>query len=180
MSPMSVVQNIWDLGSGINYLLLMFVTFGGTMITRIIWEKSFYLTPFRSFRNGDTIFLPTFMAFSAHALGDYERQGMWFETLWWFFLVVIIASVIILLMEGYIPKFPQGNGRSFWIPSQAYHTCMFPLCGYWVVQTILAQLFGTNSWTNTMIAFGFLAGYAGTFIRDIMTGTQHSESSQTN
>ncbi len=132
----NILETLWSMKFGFGFFLA-FVSFNITMVIRFTMESADYTTKFRSFKFGDNIFLPIFGGFAAVVLQNYERQGKWYEATWWHILVLAIGLVVVFGLEGYIQNFPERTGRSFFLPSQGYHTIMFGVAAVIVVQTAI-------------------------------------------
>ena len=169
----SLVEQIWGMGYALAFFVA-FVSFNLTMVIRFAIEKKDYVTPFRSFKFGDNIFLPVFAGFAGIILQNYEHQGRWYETNWWHILVFAVSLGTIFFLEGY---YPGGTpSRSFLIPSQGYHTIMFGVTALIIVQTAIALVFAEGEFVYKLLSYAGLAGYFSTFLWDMATRTTHEPS----
>lgn len=102
----NILEVLWSTKLGFGFFIA-FISFNVTMVIRFAIENKDYVTRFRTFKFGDNIFLPFFGGFAGLALGDYERQGNWYESNWWHVVVLAIGLVVDFGLEGYFQNFPE-------------------------------------------------------------------------
>ncbi len=150
-------------------LFILGLDFGGTMFTRIVFERNCYFTRWWTFKIGDTIGLPVYAGFAAVVIADHEFTGIYTE--WWWHLAIFLGGYALWdQVERSELKSGFKTQADLDVLSERYHTFVFRPMFYMMASILVPLIVAAEANLETVAAFTGLAIYLACFVVDQIWG----------
>lgn len=119
---------VYFFGLGIDYCMVRLI--------RRVFEGSWYTTRWWSFKVGDIIGLPVYMAFTAVVIHNTHHPDAWYTQWWWHVSVLIFGYVFWTLLQFNSWRTGFYSKEVIFNPSELYHSLVYGVMFYLVVSSL--------------------------------------------
>ncbi len=152
---------IWGWNPFLVYAFGLAIDYGAVMLIRGFTEGKWYWTRFWSFKVGDVLGLPVYMAFASIVLKhSYHQDG--FYTQWWCQIALLVTGYAVWTLIQF-NSYRSGfySKEVIFNPSELYHTVIYGVMFYLVSSSLTPLIFDHEPFSATVLALAGLFVWIG-------------------